>query len=292
MFLYLRLKKRPRKITSDTGRRTLEWLMEDAIFPVTLKQINDLPKGAVNRAYRALLPPTLLAQFNIDPITWKGRTDYQLLLNTEAGVVKISIRNDAEPPEDFFCIQLSDNAFNGIDLDLLLLSDPGSSRFNTDFDKEGRPTSFGTVRRNIAAEERAMQAGLAPGQVRMGLGASNLVLQHLEGFLATCGHSAYFLEPLTYVAAWVYERRGFAYVRGHKLMDDIHREFQSNGRLNQALDGSTPFRRASQNNTVRGRAWAIHDNILEAVDARWDKLRMIKRVGRHAGIATFPEAVY
>jgi hypothetical protein len=43
---------------------------------------------------------------------------------------------------------------------------------------------------------------------------------------------------------------------------------------------------------VRGRAWAIHDGILDVLDARWDGLRMIKQVGRHAGAETFPGAEY
>jgi len=58
------------------------------------------------------------------------------------------------------------------------------------------------------------------------------------------------------------------------------------------LDGSTPFRKPDQWCTVRGRAWAIHDGILEAVGFHWDGLRMIKQVGRHAGVETFPQAVY
>ena len=49
-----------------------------------------------------------------------------------------------------------------------------------------------------------------------------------------------------FASAWVFERRGFAYVRGHKLMDDVHKEFQPSGRLHQALDGSTPFRQPGQ----------------------------------------------
>jgi hypothetical protein len=43
---------------------------------------------------------------------------------------------------------------------------------------------------------------------------------------------------------------------------------------------------------VRGRAWAIHDGLLDAIDAEWDKLRMIKQVGHHAGVATFPDSFY
>jgi hypothetical protein len=106
------------------------------------------------------------------------------------------------------------------------------------------------------------------------------------------GHRAYFLEPLTYASAWIFERRGFAYVRGHKLMDDIHREFQPGGKLHQSLNDESPFRKRGQAHTVRGRAWAIHDGILEALDARWDNIRMVKQIGRHAGVETFPQATY
>ena len=55
---------------------------------------------------------------------------------------------------------------------------------------------------------------------------------------------------------------------------------------------STPFRQPEQWRTVRGRAWAIHDGILAAMDARWNDLRMVKQVGKHAGVNTFPDAVY
>jgi hypothetical protein len=141
-------------------------------------------------------------------------------------------------------------------------------------------------------EQRAMKAGLSPGQTRKGLGSSKIVLEQLESFLAALGQRAYFLEPLTYTSAWIFERRGFAYVRGHKLMSDINREFQPSGKLNKALDGSTPFRQPAQWNSVRGRAWAIHDGILDEIGARWDQLRMVKQVGHHASVETFPGSIY
>ncbi len=162
---------------------------------------------------------------------------------------------------EFFCLEIADNAFNGVDLNLILLNDPNSERFGIDYDKAGLPTLFGTLRRNLMEEERAKRSGLAPGQQRSGLGASHLVLENLESFLATLGHRAYFLEPLTYASAWVFERRGLAYVRGHKLMNDIHKEFQPGGMLYRALDGNNPFRQPDQWRSVRGRAWAIHDGI-------------------------------
>ena len=163
--------------------------------------------------------------------------------------VVIAVRAGADDLDELLRIELQDTSLNGINLNLLVLNDPDSPRFATDYDEEGKPTQFGTVRRNLAAEEEAMRA-------------------------------------------WVFERRGFAYVRGHKLMDDIHREFQPEGRLYQALDGSTPFRQPDQWCAVRGRAWAIHDGILEVLGARWDDLRMVKQVGRQAGVNTFSGAVY
>jgi hypothetical protein len=126
----------------------------------------------------------------------------------------------------------------------------------------------------------------------VGLGSSRLVFEQIDAFLSMLGHRAYFLEPLTYASAWVFERRGFAYVRGHKLMDDIQREFRPDGRLYQCLDARSAFRKRNQADTVRGRAWAIHDGILEALGLRWDQLRMVKQIGRHAGVQTFPKATY
>jgi hypothetical protein len=75
-------------------------------------------------------------------------------------------------------------------------------------------------------------------------------------------------------------------------MDDIHREFQPGGKLHAALDGSTPFRQPDAWQTVRGRAWAIQDGILEVIGERWRDLRMIRVVGKHAGVETFPGAKY
>jgi hypothetical protein len=90
----------------------------------------------------------------------------------------------------------------------------------------------------------------------------------------------------------LFERRGFAYVRGHKLMDDIHREFQPSGALFRCLEDGSVFRKPDQAGTVRGRAWAIQDGILDALDVRWDKIRMVKQIGRHAQVETFPKAIY
>jgi hypothetical protein len=294
MFRSLRI-KHPEKLVPDSAVITAEQLNRDPSIPITFRQINNLPENARKRVYRALLPPALMAQFRIDPITWKG-TDgdrhVQLSDGRDLGSLAIAVRKNAADPDDILRLEFSDNALNGVDLNLILINNPESPRFAIDQDEYGQPTLFGTARRNLSEEQKAMQAGLAPGQSRAGLRASRQVLAQIESFLGTLGHRAYFLEPLTYASAWVFEGLGFAYVRGHKLMDEIHAEFQPGGRLHTALDNSSPFRQPGQWRTVRGRAWAIHDGLLEAIDARWDGLRMVKQIGRHSGVETFPDATY
>lgn len=295
MFRQLRRKKQPDKIVPDLGSLSSDWLTKSPTVPITLNQINGLPESAKRRAYRGLLPPSLLVPYGINPITWEGpdgQERVRLKAERDTDMVSLAVRVTPDDPDDFFLLELRDTALNGVNLDFVMLSDPNSPRFDTDRDEDNNPTLFGTVRRNLIAEEQAMRAGLAPAQTRKGLSASRLVLQQVEAFLVTCGHSAYFLEPLTYVSAWLFERRGFAYVSGHKLMDDVHHQFQVGGRLRQALDGSTPFRQPDQWRTVRGRAWAIHDGVLETIGASWNSVRMVKQVGCHAGVETFPNATY
>ena len=295
MFRSLRVKQQQEKIVPDLPVITAEQLDRDPSIPITFRQINNLPENAKKRIYRALLPPAMIAEFCIDPITWKGPDGdqhVQLSDGNDSGSVAITVRKRATDRDEILRIEFADNALNGIDLNLILINNPDSPRFTIDQDEQGQPTLFGTARRNLGEEQKAMQAGLAPGQARPGLRSSRLVFGQIESFLGTLGHRAYFLEPLSYASAWIFEGLGFAYVRGHKLMDEIHTEFQPGGRLHTALDGSTPFRQPEQWSTVRGRAWAIHDGVLEAINARWDGLRMVKQIGRHGNVETFPHATY
>ena len=295
MFKYLRVKQEPNKVAPDPGAISVYDLMGDFALPISISTINGLPVEAKQRIYRMLIPPALLIRFEINPITWKGPDGegyVRLNAEPEKGLVNLSVCDSLKTDDVFFCVELADNSFNGIDLNLLLLNDPATPRFKTDSDDAGNATLFGAVHRNRTEEERAMNAGLAPGQIRSSLHASHATFQHLDAFLTFLGHHALSLEPLTYASAWVFEKRGLAYMRGHKLMDDIHTEFQPGGRLHQALDSSTPFRQPDQWQTVRGRAWAIHDGILSTIDATWNNLRMTKQVGRPAHVETFPNAVY
>ena len=294
MLKYFRVKREPEKVVPDLGAISVSLLEGDASLPFTIRQLNNLPEAVKRRVYRGLLPPALLTRFGIDPIHWTGANKEPMVTlraDPESEKVLITARTSAAAEDEFLALELADNSLNGIELNLIVLNDPTASRYSIDQTEDGQPTMFGTLKRNAKAEEAAKHAGLAPGQIRAGQGGSRLVFEQIDTFLSMLGHRAYFLEPLTYASAWVFERRGFAYVRGHKLMDDIHREFQPGGALSGCLDDST-FRKRDQANTVRGRAWAIHDGILEALDLRWDKIRMVKQIGRHAGVTTFPQAVY
>jgi acetoin utilization protein AcuC len=295
MFRNLRLKREDPPAAPSPEEVSIQQLIGDSTHSISLRVLNNLPANAKQRIYRTLIPPELLTRFNINPLSWKqpeGDERVKLVAESGSGEVHISVRDAADSGDPFFCIELAENTLRGIDLNLLLLNDPHSPRFTTDVDEQGRDTHFGTTARNVAEEEKAMRAGLAPGQFRSSLSASKIAMQQLDTFLAFLAHHTIFLEPLTYASAWVFERRGFAYVRGHKLMDTIQAEFQQGGRLCQALDGSTPFRQPDQWRTIRGRAWAIQDGLLETIDAQWTGLRMVKQVGRHAGVETAPGITY
>jgi hypothetical protein len=110
-----------------------------------------------------------------------------------------------------------------------------------------------------------------------------------EGFVARLGHQMFFMEPLAYHTALMFERHGCAYSLGRTKMEWIHREFAPGGVLYHRLDGSTPFRRPGGEYTIRGRSWAIHDGIL---GERFYNVQMYKRVGVNVSVCTFPGSTW
>lgn len=292
---YLKASKQKQKHGLPPVELTTSSLTAAPNSPISLRSLNNLHANIKQRIYRMLIPLELLARFDINPITWQGpdRASYvELEAKKGSGIVRLNAWSPFDPGDPFFTLELSDNSFNSIDLNWLILNDPASEKFDTDIDAEGNATLFGTVRRNIQAEQQAMESGLSPGQIHAGLNASSEVFHQIETFLIGLGQGSISLEPLNYASAWIFERRGFAYMSGHQLMKTIHEEFQPDGRLHAALDGGTPFRKPEQWQTVRGRAWAIHDGVLDMAHIKWTGLRMVKRLGHHAGINTFPEAIY
>jgi len=93
----------------------------------------------------------------------------------------------------------------------------------------------------------------------------------------------YFVEPLYYHNAVIFERYGFSYQMGRRRMEGINSGFQQGGELSQKLDDSNPFRLSKATNSIRLRSWAIHDGIM---GEPFTNVTMYKRVGISANIST------
>jgi hypothetical protein len=239
--------------------------MVDGAKLYSLYQVNELGSAVKEQIYRLLLPKELLAPFGIDPDTLCDAQGNRLVTFTcppGSPAVEIDVRPQVGFRDPLLYLELADTALNQIEVILFVVNDPNAERFETDRDWDGERTKFGTLRRNVPEEIRAMEAGLAPGQVRKGLRLSRVLLPLFEDFVRRLGHEHYLMEPLAYHSAILFERQGCSYVQGLRQMQWIHEAFQAGGPLREALDGSTPFRQPDAWRTVRGRSWAIHDGIL------------------------------
>lgn len=231
----------------------------------------------------------MLAQFGVD------REDAQRLrvhgpAHTRAVEIILMPPEDAPLPHDpIFYLHMADTFNNQIAILLVIVNDPHAERFNVDVSEEGLPTRFGTLRRNIPEEVRAMKAGLAPGQIRKGLRISREAIPTFERFIKRTGNDMVIIEPLTYNNAIVYESYGFDYFHGRERMAWIDEAVRPGGAVHDRFDGSTPFRPPGGWQTILGRSWAIYDGIL---GEPLGDIRMYKRIGHAAGVRTFPDGTW
>lgn len=264
----------------------------DGMQLYSIRQINELSTPIKERLYRRLLPPRILELYGIDPETLcdaQGNCLVTFTCPAGSGLVEIDIRPKINFPDPLLYLELTDTRLNQIEVMLFVVNDPDAERFETDRDWRGERTKFGTFKRNVPAEIQAMEARLAPGQVRKGLRLSRTLVPLFEQFVQCLGHDYYLMEPLAYHNAIIFERLGCNYVQGLRKMQWIHVNFQPGGLLHEALDSSTPFRHPDAWRTVRGRSWAIHDGILSE---QWSSIKMYKQVGKDAGVDTFPDGPY
>lgn len=261
------------------------------VWPRSIRGINDLPAAQKHAIYRTLLAPWLYSRFRIDPQTLTQDGQPVVSINCPAGsrAMEMSVWHEPGAEDPVMYINMVDTFNNQLLVLLVVINNPDSPRFPIDRDADGMPTFLGTRGRNIPAEVAALQAGLAPGQVRAGLRSGRSTVPIFEQFVRHMGHDLFLVEPLAYHNAITFERYGFNYLSGRQEMERINREFQPGGELHRQLDGSTPFRHPDAWRTVRGRSWAIHDGIL---GRPFTGFHMYKRVGVHAGINTFPGAVW
>ncbi len=256
----------------------------------SIAQINALPADQRAQVYSSLLPLDIISQFEIDLGIDAGSLSSSFFsIVPKRTSVKLSLRHVPDADDPLLYLQLADTTMGQIEVILFIVNDPSSERFDIDRLPDGTPTYFGTLRRNIEEEIRAMEAGLAPGQVRRGLRLTRDLVPTLERFVAHLHHDTFYIAPLAYHNAIVFERLGFSYMMGLGRMEWTHEEFAPGGLLYQRLDGSTPFRRRGAEKSVRGRSWAIHDGIM---GMPYEGVKMYKQVGIHAGVITFPDAAW
>jgi hypothetical protein len=254
----------------------------------SIYQLNHLSPEERTKVYRPLIPPSIFSIFSIDRTTLlnrQGEKVVQFHTPESHGFVSIEVKERADDLDAIFFLQLSDTPFmENLELSFVVINDPWGERFGIDRDPQGRDTLFGTTLRNIPEEERAMKAGLSPGQVRPGLRLLGELVRLLERFASRLMTSIISCEALFYHNAIQYERQGFGYLEGKKLMEEIDRGFVSGGALFDRLDGSTPFRIKGAESSVRGRSWAIQDGIL---GKPWASPKLYKPVGKIVGVNTF-----
>ncbi len=264
---------------------SLERFVVDGVPLASLRAINALPMTKKQKIYSTLLPKDVLTRYGVDLDGPRCDACVQLVCQEDTGSVEIAVYHPDQTRDPMLYLHLTDTPNHQLMVLLFVVNDPHAPRFDVDQDWQGEPTKLGTFKRNIEAETVAMQAGLMPGQVRRGLRLSRHLLANFETFVSRLGHQMFFLDPLTYNTAILFERYGCNYSQGLRQMEWIHREFAPGGELYNRLDGSTPFRQPGAHQTIHGRSWAIHDGIL---GYPFDDVKMYKRVGVHAGIDTFP----
>ncbi|MDD2336814.1 MAG: hypothetical protein PHD01_09595 [Geobacteraceae bacterium] len=274
-------------MTRLPGNRQLTDSKGNPLF--TLRDINSLQKKEKDCLYSKIIPGRLFSMFSISPESFRGNDGERkihFIAPEGLGFCRIEVRNSPVDRDPVFFLEITDTHYHQMELAFCIINDPGSPRFNVDVDENGRNNCFTTLGRNIPEEIRAMEAGLFPNQIHRGLQMFSEFLPMFESFVDSLGMEIIVAEPLSYDNAIRYERYGFDYITGKRLMLEINEGFRKGNIYQRRLDGSSPFRRAGFETTVHGRSWAIHDGILEKP---WDGIRIYLQVGQNAGIDTFPE---
>ena len=254
----------------------------------SLQAINRLDDTEKERIYAGLLPDrlsNLLGLVNKSLCTADGERLVTIIAPSGLSLVRIEVRAKSGDGTVVFFLELSDTQYHQMELSFCIIRDPNSPYYAVDVDEAGAINWFASHGRNIPEELRAMRAGLFPNQTHCGLQLFVSFFPLLERFTDALGMQMIVAEPLSYDNAIRYEKYGFDYLRGKRLMLEIDREFQPGGRYFSRLDGSSPFRMPGMERTVSGRSWAIHDSIM---DEPWDEVQIYRIIGAHAGINTFP----
>lgn len=264
---------------------------------IWVRDIQHLSENKRLELVSMLIPPQCFQTFAISPESFRdhsSRFRLRILYRNHGRILGVRITNPHCLIDPIYSLFIQDYDEEGLEVIGYNINDPSSPRYQVDLDEFGRIPAdlFSSGRRNIQEEIKAMRAGLAPGQVRRGLRWTAQVVSCVEEFCKTIGKRYIYCEAMAYHNAMVYEKYGFTYLFNMTFQEMIwiDRQFRPpKGILFARMDGSTPFRQPGMERTVRGRSWAIHDGVL---GRPWNKPYMVKEIGVHAQVNTFPDAVY
>ena len=254
--------------------------------PSSIAGINRLSAVEKCAIYCRLIPEKLLEHFELNPNLQdnKGRDLLRVVGPPGSFSVEMSLFHQYDFPDPVLYGHMTDTANGQIHVLLYIINDPDAPRFDVDRMPDGEPTKFGTLFRNLEAEQAAMQTGLMPGQIRSGLRILSDARSAFDRFIKSLGNNIYFVDPLYYHNAIIFERYGMAYQSGRKQMQAINEGFSSGGDLETKLDDRT-FRPKNAADSIRLRSWAIHDGIL---GKPFSNVTMYKVIDESAGLNTAP----
>ena len=233
-------------------------------FPSTIAGLNQLPADQKRETYAQIIPPGLLSQYKIGQDLKDSQGQDLFVMHCPAGSssAELAFYHQADAKDPILFGHITDTIHGQLHILLYGMNDVQSPRFDVDRLPDGTKTSFGTNQRNLEAEQKALEAGLAPGQIYRGPHLFKESLQQFESFAACMGQDLFFVEPLFFHVAIIFEKYNFHYQTGKKFMSRINDGFSEDGDLLPLLDSSTPFRSPKAASQIRLRSWAVHDNIL------------------------------
>ena len=167
-----------------------------------------------------LMPADVCARFGVNRATGLNGAGHRLMrifAPPDQSWARVELRASRDDRDPVVLVDVEVGPFGVPELSFVQVTDPASQRFGIDRDDDGQETLLGTLTRNLREERRAAAAGLAPGQVRPGLGLLGRVLEAMEDFCHLFGKDLFLVEPLFYHSALLYERHGCDYLLGREL---------------------------------------------------------------------------